>query len=519
MIEYNPALLKTPPYRHQAGDTKLVLKHKDFALFSEMGSGKSKVVVDAACALHEAGQLNLVVVVAPASCRRVWHNPEVGQIWRHAWSEVDVYEWHQKRVQIWDSVNGSRHPLVWLIINYEFIRPRNRDETRQNEILAFLKPHAGKFMLVLDESSAVKAHDSGQHESCMKLRELAGRCVILNGTPGNPLEVYCQFEVMNPDILKKRYNSFFHFRRVHCELVQQRAKGRTFEKIVGWKNMDLFHRLTKPHCVRHLKKDCLDLPEKIGGIDNPSPIFREIPLSASTWRMYRQLRREAILALPDRDIIPEPNALTRILRLAQLTSGHVTTPGTLDDEEAQSELFAPPEVTDVSDEKLSWALDHLLEWSSAEATVVWCRWIRERERLAKMLRDAGVTTYEIHGGQKPKERAAAELAFLPESRGQGRRVLVAQPHAGGKGLDLAAATEAVYLSNSSSLEYRLQSEDRLHRATTINRVTYLDALATGPEGQKTIDHLQWDALRAKNDLATWTCSAWRHALKREEAQG
>jgi len=44
-----------------------------------------------------------------------------------------------------------------------------------------------------------------------------------------------------------------------------------------------------------------------------------------------------------------------------------------------------------------------------------------------------------------------------------QRVLLAQPHAGGFGLNLTVANTAVYLSNDYSWSIRAQSEDRIHR--------------------------------------------------------
>jgi len=244
-----------------------------------------------------------------------------------------------------------------------------------------------------------------------------------------------------------------------------------------------------------------------------------VPLSASTWRRYKELRADALLHLPAGDQVPEPNAGVRLIRLAQLTSGHVSYNPTnieadLFTEEGELQL-AENQVDDLSQEKQDWAFNFLTDWDQAEATVVWCRFRRERERLAARLRGAGVRTYEIYGGQRKAEREEAEAAFDPTARGTGRRVLLAQPQAGSLGLQLHAATENLYLSNTQSLKDRLQSEDRTHRSGTVSRVSYTDLVATGPDGQKTIDWVILKALREKQDLASWTCSRWRRALEEE----
>jgi SNF2 family DNA or RNA helicase len=83
------------------------------------------------------------------------------------------------------------------------------------------------------------------------------------------------------------------------------------------------------------------------------------------------------------------------------------------------------------------------------------------------------------------------------------------------GLNLTAAHTVMYLSNDYSLKTRLQSEDRVHRPGQTNVVSYYDVVATGPDGQKTIDHHIIKALREKNDIATWTTSAWLAALRED----
>jgi SNF2 family DNA or RNA helicase len=511
MIELDPGRFKTKPFKHQIDGIKELIYKPAFALFDEMGSGKSAQVINAACLLFEDRQIDCVLVVAPASVRSVWLNPKYGEILKHCWVPSLVGEYHQKSKIIWETP-GDRQ-LTWLVTNYEYVRPLDLDDSRRDQ-LAMMLENFKSVMLVLDESSAVKSNRSKQYEAIRLLRKKCTRCVILNGTPvpNNPLDLWAQLDVMDHDVLGRHYKNFFHFRYSHCLFGGWRNK-----QIIGWNNLEKVQDVIKPFCLRRKKRDCLDLPEKFGGIEG-TPITREVPLKEETWRMYKRLRTEAILAIPDREERLEANAAVRIMRLAQLTSGFTMVPGA-QPASPQAELWVEPECHDLSEEKLTWTTDYLKEWSQAEASIVWCRWRRERERLVKMLREKDFTVYEMYGGQNPIEREAAKVAFNPASRGTGRRILVAQPHAGGKGLDLCAATESLYQSNDHSLEYRLQSEDRNHRSGTIENVLYIEVLATGPKGQQTIDHTILNALQEKQTLASWTCARWRKALLAEEEQG
>ena len=511
MIELDPSLFKTPPYRHQLEGIKSLITHPAFALWDEMGSGKTAQVINAACALHRASEIDCVLVIAPASVRSVWLNETYGEIKKHAWRPSIVCEYHSQTKIVWQTGDPTdAHRLTWIVTNYEYVRPTNGQNHRSDN-LAFLLNNYKRVMMVLDESSSIKSSSSSQYKAVKELRQLCARCVILNGTPisNNPLDLWAQLDVLDKNILGSHYRNFYHFRYTHCNFGGWRNK-----QILGWRDLDRMQAVIAPYCLRRLKRDCMDLPPKLGGLDG-TPIIREVPLQQRTWSLYKHLRNEAILSLPDTPEILESNGAVRMLRLAQITSGHISRQQSGETLDPQQPLLLEPLIDIISHEKLDYTVDYLKEWSSAEASIVWCRFRPERERLAKLLRDAGITTYEIYGGQGAKEREVAKQAFLPTARGTGRRVLIAQPHAGGKGLDFSAATEAIYQSNDWSLEWRQQSEDRSHRGGTIERVTYLEILATGPNGQKTIDHTILNALRGKQNLAAWTCAAWRKALMEE----
>jgi SNF2 family DNA or RNA helicase len=275
--------------------------------------------------------------------------------------------------------------------------------------------------------------------------------------------------------------------------------------------------------LRRTKEECLDLPAK-------TYVVREVALSEETWRIYNELRKEAMLCLPDTEERPEPNAAVRILRLCQLTSGHVGGVWIPDGENPLNATDGSPIAgtsgdSDVSSEKLDYLVEQLLsgELATQRAVIVWCRWRRERERLKKLLEEGRYKKYkddkgpllfpfyEIYGGQSQKERDEAIQNFSCSAQYM-RTVLLAQPHAGGYGLNLTAASTAVYLSNDFSYTTRIQSEDRIHRIGQASKCLYVDVLATGPNSQKIVDHHVLDCLRAKKSLAEMTCAQWKKVL-------
>jgi hypothetical protein len=168
----------------------------------------------------------------------------------------------------------------------------------------------------------------------------------------------------------------------------------------------------------------------------------------------------------------------------------------------------------VSSEKLDWITEQVEEGelSGTNAAIIWCRWRRERERLQQKL-SGKMELYRVFGGQQAKSRSADIQGFQTST---GRRVLVGQIRAGGYGLNLTAASTVVYLSNTFSYVDRIQSEDRVHRIGQTNPCLYIDVLATGPNGQRTVDHHVLACLRAKRDVAELTCAEWRTVLEEDK---
>ena len=113
-----------------------------------------------------------------------------------------------------------------------------------------------------------------------------------------------------------RGKTWWQFRARYGVLQTMNIGRRSFQQVVGYQNLEELTAKFAPYVLRREKKDCLDLPEKTYSV-------REVALSESTWRVYQELKKEAMLALPDSEATPEPNAAVRLLRLAQITSGHV----------------------------------------------------------------------------------------------------------------------------------------------------------------------------------------------------
>lgn len=500
---------------HQVIGTNKLVEKPAFALFDDMGVGKTKQVIDAAQILYTQDVITKVVVVAPAAVRSVWFDMELGELQKHLWnvSSCRVIEYHKKR-KAWDwnydpkdkIANAIKKPLFWLITNYDFVRLSHR-------LKPLLEVCNDKTLLVLDESSAVKGWKTKQTEACKDLRKRCGRVILLNGTPiaNNPGDLYSQGDIMDPAILNCK--NWYHFRGRYG--IQGGFKNR---KTIRWVFLEDLQRRFKPYVLRRLKDDCLDLPKKL-----PSVVY-SVPMSKDTWKIYKEMRDDMITWLNNADASMAQQAVVKVIRLSQITSGFLGGVLPLNPTELQQAIldatgFIEPEVREVSGEKREffwkWFNERLVEHPDFKI-IIWCRFRPELFRLEKMLRrDDRVTVGTIVGGQKKEARTEAIRMLDPRTAPKGPAAVIGIAQAGGLGLNLTAANHVMYLSNGHSLKDRLQSEDRAHRIGQTRPVSYYDVVATGPDGQKTIDHTISKSLRNKEEIANWTISAWIQEIEKE----
>lgn len=526
MIEINWSRCTTTPFDHQkAGVRELVLPTNSksgrlikgvFALFDQVGAGKSKQVVDGSQILFEAGELDTVLVLTPGFARSVWQDPDpvLGEVAKHAWADVPnvIHEYHERTPTIaWEP-----KALNWVVSNYEFIRVPSRLAKLQAQL------KGRKIWIVCDEAWALKNIKAKQTKAVLKLRALASRATILNGTPGLPMDLFSQFYILDPRIIGMK--NFFFFRARYAIMGGFQNKA-----IVGYQNLEELQAKTKPYALQRLTRECWDLPPIM------PPVLIEARLKDSTWAPYKAMRDEMVAWLSATEASTASQAIVKGLRLAQITSGFLGgvekqfDQGDFDYRDGPITSFV--DVTCMGDSNIQIAairnsireigrekLDAVLDWLSnnprPDKLLIWCRFRAELERAAEAL-TAHYTVFKLYGGQSPEDRNAAKRALAPETTFDYPVCVVGNPQAGGAALNLAGASLAITLSNDFSLKTYIQKNGRIDRPGQRNPITFADVVAVGPKGQKTIDHHVLKSLRTNQDLAEWTAAVWRQKLVEE----
>ena len=146
---------------------------------------------------------------------------------------------------------------------------------------------------------------------------------LLTGSPvtKSPMDLYSQCEFLGNQYLG--FPSYYAFQGRYA-VVQRRSMGhRSFQEIVGFQRLDdeLNGKLDR-FSKRVLKKECLDLPEKVY-------MRREVELTDDQKTYYRQMSKLALAQLQDGTLVTTNNVLTQIMRLQQICCGFVRN----DDEE------------------------------------------------------------------------------------------------------------------------------------------------------------------------------------------
>jgi len=517
----------TPPKDHQKVGVRELLKRDDpekgrvipgvFLLADEVGCGKSKQAVDATQFAYDWNAIDTVVALAPAQGRPVWADPdpEIGEVAKHGWEDIPNYvvEYSVRYPKI--AVAPPNH-LTWLVSNYEFVR---RDE-RLKPFMKYLMNRKG-IWLVLDEAWCLSDAQTDQWKAVFKIRSMKNikRVTLLNGSPvtDSPLDLFAQMKMLDWRILGYKYMS--HFRARYALL----KPNVNFPQIIGWQNLEELRNNIAPYVLNRKTEDCWDLPPVL------DPVTIEVKLTDETWRVYKQMRDEMV-AWIDAGPTDGPNkasvakqAIVKAMRLAQITSGFVGGVQQLDLEgdllDFADQNVVVPDVDPIqilSSEKIDGTLKWLSEHPQPERLLIWSRFRVEIERMAARLgMETNRRIHLLYGEQSADDRTAALRALNPGIPQTERVAVVGNPLAGGAAVNLAGASLAITLSQDTKLRVYLQARGRVRRPGQTKPVAYVDVVAVGPKGQRTIDHHIAAALRGKNDIAMWTTATWRRILTEE----
>ena len=461
---------KMPPYEHQLTALRKGWNLDEFAYFMDMGTGKSKVLIDNFSVLYDKGYIGGVLIIAPKGVYRNWSSNEIPtHMPDHVLADICIWQPNhtQKFLTTWKKLFEDNYNLKIFLMNIEAFSTRKGVEVAEKFLLAH------STLMAIDESTTIKSKNAKRTKSIVKLGKMAKYRRIMTGSPitKSPMDLYTQCEFLNPELLG--HKSFYSFQYEYAIIKRRNLGSYSFNQIVGYKNLKELNGLLDNFSYRVRKQDCLDLPDKVY-------TKRVVELTPEQARMYSDLKKIA-LGICEEGTVTPTTILTQLLRLQQVCSGHVK----LDD--GAIKTFSSAKIKE---------LEAVVEEIDGKA-IIWANFTHDIESivelLTKMYGEDSVVSY--YGATSTDQRDYAMSSFQnPDSL---VRFFVGQPRTGGYGLTLTQASTVIYYSNSYDLEVRLQSEDRAHRIGQVNKVTYIDIIA-----EKTVDEKVLQALRSKIDIAS-----------------
>lgn len=456
---------KTKPYDHQLRAFMISRDALAFALLMEAGTGKTKVIIDTAAWLWGQGKIDGVLILGPNGVHRQWIEEQL-PLHLPDWVPHEKHAHKVGKPQV--SLFEPTTKLRFLSMNLEAVNTTGGRDLAER----FLR--SGRMLMVVDESHRIKNPSAKSTKAIIRLGHLANYKRICTGTPvARGLEdKFAQFFFLSAHILG--YNSFVSFRNNHCVM-----GGYENRSIIGYRNIEAFQARIAPYSYRVLKRDCLDLPPKVGGIDNPNgPLKRYVEMTPQQRAHYTALRDELITFLDDGSSVEAPLAVQQLLRLQQVLCGH------LPREDGTMEIIPSNRVAVTQD---------IIDEADGKV-VVWTRFRHDVAALKAALGDRAVV---VQGGQQNENAESVRLFMDPDS---GKDVMIANQQAGGTGLNLAGlVSHVIYYANSFNSIDRWQSEDRTYRIGTVFPCTYVDLVTRG-----TIDTALIANLRRKRSISDLT---------------
>ena len=383
-------------------------------MFAEQGTGKTLPTLKRIAEGLKEGEFKNALVVAPKAVMGAWERDQ------------KFFTLEEKKLFL-EKLTVINYDMVW------------RDSR-------FLKPFD---CIVLDESHFIKNRTSRRGKHMLKMALTATHRYILTGTPinnGKLHEYWSQMAFLEPvkgkrSVDSKWFGSYAEFTNRYCLLDQ-------FYQPYAYRKVNEIQQIVKEHSYRILKKDCLDLPNKL-----PDELY-ELELSPIPKKYYKQLMKSS--AITELNIVTE-NPLTKLLRARQLASGYIV------DEEGKTHYFPCEKETTLKEFLESWE----------KKLVIFCEFRESIDSVCRTLREKKVEYVTQDGRQKDKN---IWQRFQCDPKIQ---VIVCQYQSASMGIDLYAADTILYYEPTLSTNLLEQSRDRIHRIGQSQPCSYIHFITKG----------------------------------------
>lgn len=398
------------PHEYQQYATDFIIKNPTAAVFLEMGLGKSVIALTAILELClERFEISRVLVIAPL------------RVARDTWP-AEIQKWDHLKNLTYSVAVGTANERRAALRQKTFVHIINRENVQ------WLIEDSGipwqYDMVVIDELSSFKSHQSKRFKSLMKVRPGVRRIVGLTGTPSSNglMDLWSEFRVLD---MGKRLGRFItHYREQFFE--PDRRNG-----------MQVFSYRPRAGAEREIYRRIGDITISMRSADYlkmPECVMNTVPvkLDSTEYEVYEEMESKMVTEL-DGVEIDAVNAAALTGKLCQLANGAIYTP------DGNTVFF--------HERKLD-ALEDLIEGANGKPVLVayWYKHdlarIQERFKVRELKSSKDITDW--NAGKIP--------------------VAVIHPASAGHGLNLqAGGSTLIWFGLTWSLELYQQTNARLWR--------------------------------------------------------
>lgn len=432
--------MKYKPHSYQEYTIKYIEAHPISALLIDMGLGKTSITLTAIRnLLFDSFEVCNVLVIAPL------------RVAKNTWTDK-IKKWEHLSTLTYSLIIGNENERLSALNEQTDIYIINREN------VDWLVNKSGyKFdfdMVVIDELSSFKNHQSKRFKSLMKVRPLVKRIVGLTGTPSSNglMDLFAEFKILDMGkrlgyFIGQYRNTYFKPDKMNGPIVYSYKPLPNAENAIYEKISDI--------TVSMKANEYLKMPELLTS-------NYVVELSNSEKNQYDEMKKSLVLEITDGEITAS-NAASLSNKLCQLSNGAI-----YDDEQ---------NIVEIHDRKLE-ALEDIIESMNGKPLLIayWYRHDLERIKSRFSVREIK-TSEDISDWNDGK---------IP--------VALIHPASAGHGLNLQnGGSTLVWFGLTWSLELYQQTNARLYRQGQKNTVVIQHIITKG-----TIDEQILKALQKKN---------------------
>lgn len=432
--------MKYKPHSYQEYAIRYIETHPISALLIDMGLGKTSITLTAIRnLLFDSFEVCKVLVIAPL------------RVAKNTWTD-EIKKWEHLNTLTYSLIIGNENERLSALNEQTDIYIINREN------VDWLVNKSGyKFdfdMVVIDELSSFKNHQSKRFKSLMKVRPIVKRIVGLTGTPSSNglMDLFAEFKILDMGkrlgyFIGQYRNTYFKPDKMNGPIVYSYKPLPNAENAIYNKISDI--------TVSMKANEYLKMPELLTS-------NYIVELSNSEKNQYDEMKKSLVLEITDGEITAS-NAASLSNKLCQLSNGAI-----YDDEQ---------NIVEIHDRKLE-ALEDIIESMNGKPLLIAYWYRHDLERIKSRF-----SVREIKTSEDISDWNDGKIS-----------VALIHPASAGHGLNLQnGGSTLVWFGLTWSLELYQQTNARLYRQGQKNTVVIQHIITKG-----TIDEQILKALQKKN---------------------